>query len=239
MNELALFAGVGGGILGGKLLGWRTVCAVERDAYAAQVLSQRQNDGCFRAFPIWSDVQSFDGRPWKGIVDVVSAGFPCQDISSAGKGAGITGERSGLWTEAARIIGEVKPTFCQIENSPMLVTRGLHTVLSDLAKMGFDARWGCISAAENGAPHKRVRLWVVATHPKRLQKWQKSCVGQNRRMGGIIKSVPWDRDWKDALSSLRGMGNGYAKAVDRTDGIRNGQVPIVAANAWQILSENL
>src|SRR5574340_287710 len=103
LRELALFAGAGGGILGGKLLGWRTVCAVERDAYAAQVLAQRQNDGILAPFPIWSDVCSFDGKPWRGIVDVVSGGFPCQDISVAGKGAGITGERSGLWSEMVRI----------------------------------------------------------------------------------------------------------------------------------------
>ena len=87
LRELALFAGAGGGILGGKLLGWRTICAVERDAYAAQVLAQRQNDGILEAFPIWSDVTTFDGKPWRGIVDVISGGFPCQDISVAGRGA--------------------------------------------------------------------------------------------------------------------------------------------------------
>ena len=104
MNELALFAGAGGGILAGHMLGWRTVCAVEREAYAAQVLAQRQNDGALRPFPIWADVCSFDGRPWRGLVDVVSGGFPCQDISSAGTGKGLDGERSGLWTEMARIV---------------------------------------------------------------------------------------------------------------------------------------
>jgi DNA (cytosine-5)-methyltransferase 1 len=89
MNELALFAGAGGGILGGKLLGWRTVCAVEREPYAASVLVARQNDGLLAPFPVWDDVCTFDGKPWRGIVDVVSGGFPCQDISAAGKGAGI------------------------------------------------------------------------------------------------------------------------------------------------------
>ena len=86
MNELALFAGAGGGILGGKLLGWRTVCAVEWEAYPASVLCARQNDGLLPTFPIWDDVQTFDGKPWAGIVDVVSGGFPCQDISAAGGG---------------------------------------------------------------------------------------------------------------------------------------------------------
>jgi len=162
LRELALFAGAGGGILGGHLLGWRTVCAVEWNPYAASVLVARQNDGILTPFPIWDDVQTFDGRPWRGLVDVVSGGFPCQDISCAGKGAGITGERSGMWAHMARIIGEVRPRYAFIENSPMLVTRGLGTVLSDLAALGYDAEWGCISAADCGAPHLRERIWIVA-----------------------------------------------------------------------------
>jgi len=162
MNELALFAGSGGGILGGHLLGWRTVCAVERDAYSAQVLAQRQNDGALETFPIWSDVCSFDGRPWRGLVDVVSGGFPCQDISAAGNGAGIDGTRSGLWSEMARIIGEVRPKVVFVENSPLLVGRGLAVVLGDLAEMGYDAQWCIVSASDVGAPHQRERCWVVA-----------------------------------------------------------------------------
>jgi DNA (cytosine-5)-methyltransferase 1 len=162
MNELALFAGAGGGILGGGLLGWRTVCAVEWEPYPASVLCARQNDGLLPPFPIWDDVQTFDGKPWRGIVDVVSGGFPCQDISAAGKGAGIEGERSGMWREMARIIREVRPRFAFMENSPMLTSRGLGTVLGDLAKMGFDARWGVLGAADVGANHQRDRVWIVA-----------------------------------------------------------------------------
>lgn len=162
LNELALFAGAGGGILGGHLLGWRTVCAVEWDAYAASVLAARQNDKILPTFPIWDDVQTFDGRPWRGIVDVVSGGFPCQDISAAGKGAGITGERSGMWSHMARIVGEVLPRFVYVENSPMLVSRGLALVISDLAAMGYDCRWGVLGAHHVGAPHKRDRIWLVA-----------------------------------------------------------------------------
>ena len=162
MNELALFAGAGGGILGGKLLGWRTVCAVEWEQYPASVLCARQNDGLLPPFPIWDDVQTFDGKPWRGIVDVVSGGFPCQDISSAGKGAGIDGERSGMWGEMARIIYEVRPRYAFVENSPMLTSRGLGRVLGDLAAMGFDARWGVLGAADVGANHQRDRIWIVA-----------------------------------------------------------------------------
>jgi DNA (cytosine-5)-methyltransferase 1 len=162
LRELALFAGAGGGILGGHLLGWRTVCAVEWDAYAASVLVARQNDGCLPPFPIWDNVQNFDGRPWRDCVDIVSGGFPCQDISTAGKGAGITGERSGMWKHMARIIGEVRPRFAFVENSPALTSRGLGTVLGDLAALGYDAQWGVLGADDAGAPHRRKRIWIRA-----------------------------------------------------------------------------
>ena len=162
MNELHLFSGVGGGILAGQLLGHRTVCAVEWEPYAQAVLVARQNDGSLPPFPIWDDVQNFDGKPWRGIVDIVCGGFPCQDISTAGKGAGIDGERSGMWGEMARIIGEVRPRFVFVENSPALTSRGLGRVLGDLAALGFDARWGVLGASDVGAPHKRERIWIVA-----------------------------------------------------------------------------
>jgi DNA (cytosine-5)-methyltransferase 1 len=174
MNELALFAGAGGGILGGKILGWRTVCAVEWEQYPASVLCARQNDGLLPPFPIWDNVQTFDGKPWREIVDVVSGGFPCQDISAAGQGAGIDGERSGMWREMARIICEVRPKFVFVENSPMLTSRGLGRVLGDLASMGFDARWGVLGAADIGANHQRDRIWIVGkatnSNGNRLQK---------------------------------------------------------------------
>ena len=162
MNELALFAGGGGGIWGSLLLGHTTVCAVEIVEANRRILLQRQLDGIFPRFPIWDDVRSFNGHEWRGKVDIVSGGFPCQDISCAGKAAGISGERSGLWSEMARIIGEVRPRYAFIENSPMLVTRGLDRVLCDLAAMGFNAEWGIISAASLGAWHERERVWILA-----------------------------------------------------------------------------
>jgi DNA (cytosine-5)-methyltransferase 1 len=162
LHELALFAGAGGGILGGNLLGWRTVCAVEWDAYARDVLVARQNDGCLAPFPIWDDVRTFDGTPWQGSVDVVSGGFPCQDISAAGKGAGIEGVRSGRWKHMARIIGEILPQIVWVENSGLLVGRGLAMVLGDLTEMGYDAVWGIVGARHAGAPHLRERIWILA-----------------------------------------------------------------------------
>jgi len=166
VHELALFAGAGGGIIGGMLLGWRTVCAVEIEDYPRRVLLQRQADGILPRFPIWDDVTTFDGKPWRGKVDVISGGFPCQDISAAGKGEGITGARSGLWGEMARIIGEVRPRYAFVENSPLLVGRGLAVVLGDLAAMGYDAKWCIVSASDAGASHRRDRIWILA-HAKK------------------------------------------------------------------------
>lgn len=142
MRELALFAGAGGGILGGMLTGFKTVCAVEIDAYCRNVLLARQRDGALPLFPIWDDVRTFDGRPWRGKIDVITGGFPCQDISAAGKGTGITGARSGLVWEMFRIVEEVRPKYVFVENSPNLRTRGLREVLEAFASMGYDARWG-------------------------------------------------------------------------------------------------
>jgi DNA (cytosine-5)-methyltransferase 1 len=107
-------------------------------------------------------VQTFDGRPWRGIVDIVAGGFPCQDISVAGKGAGIDGAKSGMWGHMARIIGEVRPRYVFVENSPALITRGLGRVLGDLAALGYDCRWTVLGAADVGAPHQRDRFWLVA-----------------------------------------------------------------------------
>lgn len=167
MNELALFAGAGGGVLGGVLLGWNTVAAVELEEYPRNVLLQRQRDGMLPDFPVWDDVCTFDGKPWRGLVDVVSGGFPCQDISSAGKGAGIEGSRSGLWKEMLRIIREVRPRYAFMENSPMLTSRGLGTVLGDLAEAGYDAEWLVLGAADVGAPHRRDRIWLLAEDAQR------------------------------------------------------------------------
>ena len=197
MNELALFAGYGGGILGGYLLKWRTVCAVEVAPDARERLMARQDDGSLRPFPIWDDVRTFDGQPWAGRVDVISGGFPCQDISVAGKGAGITGERSGLWGEFARIIGEVRPRYVLVENSPALVARGLGTVLGDLATLGFDARWGVLGADEAALAthcgeiplsHERDRIWIVGcrqgTDPDGLRELQPQR-GQSNEWGRV------------------------------------------------------
>ena len=258
LRELALFAGAGGGILGGHLLGWRTVCAVEYNAYARSVLLARQNDGTLPPFPIWDDVRTFDGKPWRGLVDVVSGGFPCQDISAAGKGAGLEGERSGLWTEMARIICEVRPYFVFVENSPMLTSRGLGVVLGDLAALGYDAEWGIISAADVGANHLRERIWINAyisdswsgwreqqssgtskendadTMRQRLPLSRKKPDGKNRKQKW--RSLAANRRWPIESDLVR-VVHGVPYRMDRIKALGNGQVPRVAATAWRILND--
>jgi DNA (cytosine-5)-methyltransferase 1 len=244
MNELALFAGAGGGILGGHLLGWRTVCAVEWEQYPASVLCARQNDGFLPPFPIWDDVQTFDGKPWRGIVDVISGGFPCQDISAAGKGAGIDGERSSMWGQMARIIGEVRPKYAFIENSPMLTIRGLESVLADLAKMGFDAEWGVLGADYIGLPHHRERIWLLASDPSNKyveRSGQKKTLGKPRLQSIFYNGV--DKN-QSGLRSILSPGlcrtfNGLPGQVDRIKAIGNAQVPRVATTAWNILKGRL
>ena len=263
MNELALFAGAGGGILGGHLLGWRTVCAVEWEPYAACVLAARQNDGILPPFPIWDDIQTFDGKPWRGRVDVVSGGFPCQDISAAGKGAGIEGERSGMWREMARVVSEVRPAYVYIENSPMLTTRGGARVIADLTSLGYDAQWDVMGAADVGAPHRRDRIWIVAysnglreLQPQRLKQNKRRRVSNSSEQVADTNSAQCQRNerserifaqhantcrtsWWHVEPDVGRVANGVAARVDRLKAIGNGQVPAVAATAWRILTTGI
>ena len=234
-NELSLFSGAGGGILAGKLLGWKTICAVEWEPYPASVLVARQNEEILSPFPIWDDVQTFNGKPWKGIIDVVSGGFPCQDISSAGQGEGITGERSSMWKHMAKVIGEVEPAFAFIENSPMLRTRGLGVVLQDLAEMGYDAEWGVFSAAAIGANHERERMWIVASNPNVSQQQGRSISSGVSTKDNYIGSSSW---WK-AEPNVHRVDDGVAARVDRLKATGNGQVPLCAATAWNLLNDRL
>ena len=242
ITELALFAGAGGGILGGKLLGWRTVCAVEINDYARRVLLARQDDGCLEPFPIWDDVQTFDGKPWRGLVDVISGGFPCQDIAvgSATK-TGIEGERSGLWHHMRRIISEVGPSHVFVENSAVLTARGLGRVLSDLAALGYDARWGVLGAHNAGAPHERERIWIVADANEIVGQERPGTEqqhGQAENVERLNGTRPANRQdlWVEMASQFHRMDDGVANKLERTEALGNGQVPAVVALAWKTLA---
>lgn len=164
INVLALFAGAGGLELGIEraIPSARLVCCVEREAYGCATLAARMGAGDLDAAPIWSDVGTFDGKPWRGVVDLVSGGFPCQDVSVAGRGAGLDGERSGLWFEMERIIGDVRPRYVVVENVAVLTIRGLDRVCAGLAALGFNAEWSTFRASDVGAPHRRERVFVFA-----------------------------------------------------------------------------
>ncbi len=229
-NELALFAGAGGGILGGKLLGWNTIGAVEIEKYPRDILLQRQRDGILEPFPIWDDITTFNGKPWKGCVDIVSGGFPCQDISAAGKGEGITGERSGLWKEFARVIDEIRPRFCFVENSPMLTSRGLGAVLGDLAEMGYDARWCVLGADDAGAPHRRKRIWILGytsmhgqpSTEERKSSDERSDNGQTREIKAGKSEGPGPSGTNEKMADAESREPREQKARDRGESFSRG-----------------
>lgn len=241
---MALFAGAGGGILASRLLGWSTVCAVEIEPYRQEVLLQRQRDGVLEPFPVWDDVTTFDGRPWKGLLDVVTGGFPCQDVSIGGRGKGVrAGERSGLWREFARIVGETRPRFVFAENSPMLSSRGLDKVLQDLSGLGYDARWCRLGAWHFGGMHKRDRLFVLAyAHEIGSQKHGVQKVLGKPTLPRVegCRIPPQVKDRSPIPTPLiRGVGDGVAHHLDRLRAVGDGQVPQVVAVAFSLLSEGL
>lgn len=239
MNELHLFAGGGGGILGGILLGHTCVCAVEIEPYCRKILLQRQRDGILPKFPIWDDARTFDGKPWRGKVDVVCGGFPCQDISSANpKAVGICGERSGLWREMARIVGEVAPEYVFAENSPMLESRGVERVLEDLNSLGYDTRRVKLGA-ENLGKTIRLRLWILGM--RRREQNRERNAGESRpqfeiqcdrgfakqAFSGILRASP--------PAGVCGVDDGVPHRLDRLAAVGNAQIPVVAALAFTVL----
>jgi DNA (cytosine-5)-methyltransferase 1 len=157
MNVLDLFSGIGGFSLGLERAGMKTVAFCEVDKKCQQVLKKH-----WPGVPIFDDVSTLKGEDIEETVDVICGGFPCQDISLAGNGAGLEGKRSGLWSEFHRLIKEIKPKYAIIENVSALRSRGLDQVLREISEIGYDAEWHCITAASIGAPHRRDRIWIVA-----------------------------------------------------------------------------
>jgi site-specific DNA-cytosine methylase len=166
LRSLALCAGIGGLDIGVKLArpDHRLVGVVERQAYCAAVLVARMADSSVDQAPIWDDIRTFDPAPWRGAVDLVTAGFPCQPVSVAGKRLAQLDER-WLWPEVWRVTRGVGSRFLFVENVPGLISAGLTDILSDLASGGWDAEWDCVSAASVGAPHLRDRFFLLAVAP--------------------------------------------------------------------------
>ncbi len=187
----SLFAGIGGFDLGLERAGMVCKWQVELDDYASRVLAKHWPN-----VPRHDDVRTFPTAERDWSVDLVCGGFPCQDISIAGKGAGLAGERSGLWYEFARILGDIRPRWAIIENVPALTSRGLDAVLCDLASLGFDAEWHVIPASAVGAPHRRERIWIVA-HASGERAWD---------FGGASGSYSGRDAWRHEPALRQGDG---------------------------------
>lgn len=165
IHGLDLFSGIGG--ISAALAPWvRPLAYCEQDRYAQALLLSRMADGEIARGPIWDDVRTLTaevlGWPWVDI-DIIYGGFPCQDISTAGAGAGLEGERSGLFFEIIRLVREVRPRFVFLENVPAVTVRGLDRILLEFNALGYDCRWTIISAAQFGAPHLRERWFLLAS----------------------------------------------------------------------------
>lgn len=265
MNVLALCAGVGGLELGVKLANptARCVCYVEGEAYAASILVKRMEEKALDEAPIWSDVRSFDGKPWRGKVDCITGGYPCQPFSLAGARKGKDDPRH-LWPSIKRIIGEIQPKVCFFENVAGHVSLGLETVLNDLQGMGYKVATGLFSAEEVGATNERNRLFIMGNtesgisnvpdvfktfgiNQKTLSRPQQV---QNREFGrrcGDTSLFPPEfgklSDWRCVPENLKpailGVDDGASHWVDRMRCNGNGVVPLAASYAWRVLQDCL
>lgn len=157
MKHLDLFSGIGGFALAARWMGWETIQFVEIDKFCQKVLNKN-----FPNIPIHDDIKTFDGSKYRGTIDILTGGFPCQDLSSSGTGQGISGSRSGLWHEMLRVSIECKPSVIVIENSPNLLTKGFEKVLHPLSEEGYNVEWQCLYASDVGQPHGRERVFIVA-----------------------------------------------------------------------------
>jgi DNA (cytosine-5)-methyltransferase 1 len=220
LRVLDLFSGIGGFSLGlERTGGFETVAFCEIDPFCKKVLNKH-----WPSVPVYEDVRTLNGIA----ADVITGGFPCQDISLAGKGAGLAGERSGLWSHIARLIGEIRPRFAIMENVSALLGRGLGDVLGDLAALGYDAEWHCIPASYAGARHLRDRVWIVA-YPKchSIQgraniaaAWREK--SRKEQLAGLVQPCAWP-----TISSARdgGTGHGIPNGIHRNKALGNSVVP--------------
>ena len=189
----------------------RCVVYVEREAYAVATLVARFGDRTLDEAPIYSDVSTFDGRPWRGLVDCIIGGFPCTDISNAGLRAGIAGgTKSSLWSHFARTIDQVRPGYVFLENVPAIAfpDRGIDIVQGDLARLGYDAEWCCVEAAEVGAAHFRKRWFCLAIErtPTFQLAYPNTLLAERERIGGIlgVAQAADDRDQRELQRDAAG-----------------------------------
>lgn len=235
MNGLALCSGIGGLELGlsQAIPGYRTVCHVEKDPYAAAVLATRIEAGDLFCAPVYSDIRGFDGSPWRGVVDLISAGYPCQPYSWAShRGVRSTeDDPKTLWPEVLRIICEVGPRAVFLENVPAHLQLGFSGVLGGLARAGFACEWGVFSASEVGAVHRRPRLFVLAY----ANSEGKPLIPKHEEVAGLrVYARPIG--WGEVPASVAvGRDDGVPSRMDRLKCLGNAVVPAQADHAFREL----
>lgn len=254
INGLDLFTGIGGLTL--ALSDWvKPVAYCEIDRYAQGVIRSRIAEGYLPFAMILDDVRKIDGNDFKGKVDIIYGGFPCQDISVAGNGKGLAGQRSGLFFEIMRLAKEIEPSFIFLENVPAIRLRGLSEVGHQLANLGYDCRWLSLSAQEIGAPHKRER-WFMLGYANHKREGEKSEVSRGQTTephrgfvadtdsnggGRISRPEQTGRQkidhgsWWASEPAVGRMANGIPHRLDRIKCLGNGVVPIQAKEAFKRL----
>ena len=235
----SLFAGIGGFDLGFEREGYEIRWQVEIDKYCNKVLAKH-----------WPEVPRYDDVRDCGLhnlepVDVITGGFPCQDLSLAGKQKGLDGERSALWWDYHRIIGELRPRFAVVENVPNLLNRGIDRVCGSLAEIGYDAEWHIVSAADVGAPHLRKRVWLVADadgagfgERRRSQPMEAQQLSAQRRSASSRWQDRYNENWTTEPSICRVL-DGIPHRVDRLRGLGNAIVPQIAQHIARTLKPQL
>lgn len=245
MNELSLFTGAGGGVLGSKLLGWRTVAYVEWEPYCQDVISRRIADGIFDEGPIFGDIDEFvesgAAKKFAGYIDVVTAGFPCSPFSNAGKQKHEDDPRN-KWPQTLQCLRDIRPRYALMENVVGLLSSGYFpTILADLAQEGFDVEWVVLGADDVGAPHHRKRLFFLAhSEVERVEGLRAGGEQKPLAYGSEVLPVregerPESTYW-EIEPELGRVVDGLAHRSDRLRALGNGQVPLVVASAWQILN---
>jgi len=242
LRALDLFTGYGGITLALKDY-VEPIAYVEIEEYAQRIIAERMADGSLPRAPIFADVKNIRGAI--GICDIIYGGFPCQDISVAGNGKGLEGERSGLFFEIVRLTKEIRPTFVFLENVPAIRTRGLEQVIKAFTSMGYDCRWTCLSASSVGANHKRDRWFFLAKYNSLSENGNMAYSKRNKielqsrrrkwKVRAEKKTDYLDRSWWITEPDLGRVDNGSAFRLDRLKALGNGVVPLQVKTAFDLL----
>jgi DNA (cytosine-5)-methyltransferase 1 len=225
-----MFAGIGGLELGLERAGMTVKWQVENDPYCQRALAKHWPD-----VKRHDDVKTFPPKDWTDDeldVNLITAGFPCQDLSVAGKGAGLQGERSGLFYEIIRLAGIIRPKYLLLENVPALLARGMGTVLRELAQVGYDAQWHCIPAASVGAPHRRDRIFIIANANSAGRCEQRRTQPVQAKLAS-----PKCSSWWAIEPGVGRVADGVPRRVDRLKGLGNACVPQVSEFIGRMIVE--